>query len=175
VSRAKIILRILWEQHSYATLQITFPTEISKKIRFIREQIPSSQINTEEDEDLDPHVTIFYGLQNEDLELLRGELRSFGPIEYTIPGHLALFRFGEYKVLHLPIESKSLRRLHEKVKRVTGKEPPTFKEYKPHATVAYLKNNSSTKFDVPFQNLSGRADYVDFYTKNDNRFQLSLR
>jgi len=175
---AQRILEMLYEQHSYATVQYTLPDHIADQIRRIRAQIPIDLIDTKEDENLAPHITIFYGLDNGDLELLEEAIGSLEvSLHYKIEGRIEVFKgkANDYKVLVSPIVSVGFEKLHEYIKLATGKEPPTFRKYKPHATIAYVKSRSPEDYKVPFQDISDYVDSVDFCTINDECYSISLR
>lgn len=178
MSRATEILYMLNEQHSFAVVSVKLPDVVADQIRSIKRQIPVEYIDTNEDKNLDPHVTIFYGLSDEDLPFLAEELGSYGkPLHYTIEGRIEVFpgKTDNYKVLVLPVKSNCFSELHQFIRDITGKEPPTFREYKPHATIAYVKSNSPNNYDIPFHEISDVVDNVEFSTANDHCYTIFLR
>lgn len=177
MSRAFEILHLITEQHSYAVVSVMLPDYVADKIQQVKSRIPSNLIDTDEDKDLDPHVTLFYGLSDDDFSdvaFALSELRR--PLQYKIDGKLDVFpgKDNKYKVLILPIISDDFVKVHEYIKLVTGKEPPTFREYKPHVTVAYVKPNSPENYVIPFHEISDYADSVDFSTTDDEYYPISL-
>lgn len=177
MSRAREILQLLIEQHDYAVVSVILPKDVADKIREIKSRIPSRLIDTNEDKDLDPHVTLFYGLSDDDLPNLGRTLSERRrPLNYKINGKFEVFPGADdkYKVLVLPVESKDFVEMHNLIKRVTGKEPPTHREYKPHATVAYVKPNCPEDYEIPFNELLGSTKKVDFSTTNDHYYPISL-
>lgn len=172
------ILRLLMEAHSYAVVSVRLPDSISTHIRDIKSRIPRKYIADEdEDQDLDPHVTLFYGLKDSDYSLLKESLSLYGkPLHYTVKSEFKVFpgKNEAYKVLVLPVESTCFQKVHNIIKNVTGTEPPTFKTYKPHATVAFVKKQSPEDYSIPFDTFTGSTNSVDFYTTQDKCYPIFL-
>lgn len=134
----------------YSSIQVALPKEIADKlIQWGKDNIPNDILSKDEGDggrESYPHVTLKYGIHDEDpeesLNLLVGE-KSF-KIKL---GQISLFESKDkpFDVVKVEIESPELHRLNKKVSdnlEVTD----TFPEYKPHATIAYIKKGTGSKF-----------------------------
>ena len=90
---------------------------------------------------LDPHVTILYGLHNENdyfaVRRMLQEVRSI-PVEL---GEISKFTSEKYDVIKVDILSDVCERLHNKIKE-TCENTQTHDGYKPHLTLAYVTPGS---------------------------------
>jgi 2'-5' RNA ligase len=173
LNKASFIKCLLDEQFKYASLQYTLPPSISSRINALRGKIPEEDFDPEEDID-DPHITIFYGLSDRDMSSVMDGVKDFGPLKYRIKGTPTFFDNPKHDVIVLPVESGCFHRLHTHIGNLTGKEPPTFKEYKPQVTIAYLKKSSNRNGINLSSDINGLADVVDFYGTNDKPHIISL-
>jgi len=85
----------------------------------------------------DPHVTVRYGFHADVTEDdVRAAVAGFGPAELRL-GAVSVFENVDADVVKFTVESADLRRL----RGLTAKLPhtDTHPEYKPHATIAYVK------------------------------------
>jgi 2'-5' RNA ligase len=97
-------------------------------------QSPSGEHGREDS----PHVTVKFGLHTDNQEEVWSLFRGRDTVEVTL-GQITSFVNQDYVVLKIDIESKGLRELNRVISeelRCTDKFP----EYKPHATLAYLKH-----------------------------------
>lgn len=94
--------------------------------------------------EMDPHITILFGLhpevKDEEIEV---DINKIPKPKLNNKG-VSCFKTKEYDVLKFEIESSDL----EKQNKVFKKYPftNTFKEYRAHATIAYLKPNTVDKY-----------------------------
>jgi len=88
--------------------------------------------------DMQPHVTVLYGLHPEVTEeQINALTKGVGDVKITL-GELEAFPAGEDGVpLVIRVESDKLRELRAKLEKLPHTK--TFPEYKPHICVAYLK------------------------------------
>lgn len=97
-----------------------------------------------------PHITVLYGLENEDDYFkIRKSLASFGEVPFTI-GNIGSFRHdtNPYDVIILEIESTKLKQLHTQL-REKYKNQYKYPEYKPHMTLAYVKKGECKDIEGP--------------------------
>ena len=92
----------------------------------------------------DPHVTLIYGLAGTDpapvAELLAGRLYAKGTLQ-----PLDVFHNQDYDVLHIPVSSSCLGRMHWAIRNQLGVEC-SHSDYNPHITVAYLQPGTGKAF-----------------------------
>ena len=90
---------------------------------------------------LDPHVTVFYGLHNEnDYFAVRRMLQGVKNIPVEL-GKVSKFKSEKYDVIKIDILSEECNRLHEKIKDQC-ENTLTHSEYHPHLTLAYVLPDS---------------------------------
>jgi len=86
---------------------------------------------------LDPHITLLYGLHNENdyfaVRRILQEIKSI-PIEL---GEITKFTSPEYDVIKIDIKSDVCNMVHEKIKDQC-ENTQTHDGYKPHLTLAYV-------------------------------------
>jgi 2'-5' RNA ligase len=184
ISRAKELILLIEESdflisevHNYAVIQLMLPPEQAHQILNLRHLFSEDELDKLESEsqDLPPHITIFYGLSNSDLPQLQKELKRFGPLEYKIQPHPKVFKNERHDVLHFPVESEDFRKLHYQIRNLTGKVPPTFKEYRPHCTVLYLKKETPYLHCKLNKSLIGKTNSVTFSDTDDQQHLIELR
>jgi len=166
----------LLESFNYASVQYILPRAIADEIRHIREHLlPQEDLVQKDDATYTPHVTIFYGLSDRDNPVVSAALQGFGALEYTIQGMPGIFDTAKHNVLYLPVVSPQFHRAHMHIRRWTGKEPPTYRDYTPHVTIAYLKKDAPTAYSEPFfGQISGTATEFDFHLTKDIPTRIPL-
>jgi N12 class adenine-specific DNA methylase/broad specificity phosphatase PhoE len=87
------------------------------------------------------HVTVRYGIKGEDTAGVKKFLSQQAPFEATL-GKTEKFKVSEHTEgtapIIAPIEAPELHRLNAELEKHGDFAEPSFKEYKPHATVAYV-------------------------------------
>jgi len=112
----------------------------------------------EKEDDSPPHITLLYigDADSEDEETIHSIAKEV--IENTKPftakfGDYSEFVSDEHRVAHVQIDSKELCNLHEKLKKAMRdggiKVDSTYRIYKPHSTLNYVKPDSSYEGPVP--------------------------
>jgi 2'-5' RNA ligase len=124
------------------------PDDAAKRIREFASSVPDEDVYDDEKgekgrED-DPHVTVLYGLHTSDHDEVRGKLSGFGPIKARL-GRVTAFHNPDCVVLKVAVESQDLIRLNGFVKR-NFEYTDTHPEYKPHATIAYLRHRKDDPY-----------------------------
>jgi 2'-5' RNA ligase len=110
------------------------------------------------------HVTVRYGIHgSSDPEALRGFLRKQAPFEVTL-GPTEAFPVSAHSEgaapIFAPVESPELRRIHGEIEKHGDFEAPSFAEYRPHATVAYVKPSVARKY-TGLRETAGKRFRVD--------------
>ena len=95
------------------------------------------------------HVTVRYGIKNEDVEGVRKYLASLAPFEASL-GKTQKFPPTEHSdgaaVIHAPIESPELQKINAELEKHGEFTEPSFKTYAPHATVAYVRPEAAPRY-----------------------------
>lgn len=135
--------------YDYATTDIALPTDMATFLLNWNElNIPDRVLHVDEDggkgrED-EPHITVKYGLLAKQVPAeLRDIAKATKPFPITL-GKISLFKNDENDVVKLDIESPALHELNQRVSDAVPHED-TYPDYKPHATLAYVKPGSCDK------------------------------
>ena len=109
------------------------------------------------------HVTVRYGIQGEDTAGIEKFLSEQEPFEAHL-GKTDKFPPSEHSdgaaVIVAPIEADELRYLNAELEKHGDFTEPSFEEYKPHATVAYVKPESADKY-VGMDATEGKTFRID--------------
>lgn len=160
------------QKYDYQSTQLDLPKEQAKTISDFANKIPEEELYTEEGDNTygreeNPHVTVLYGLENADTTKLKKVVESFDPIEVETKD-ISIFedKEGRYDVLKVDVEGKALRDLNKKISENFDTPGATFKDYKPHITIAYVKKGMGQKY-IDGKALSGKKIKIDKLSFND--------
>lgn len=137
-NKVTAILKVLAE-HSHGCLYISVPQELSNYIlKEIAPQIDENILDKEKDETLfgvetQTHCTLFYPM-----DICPETLPEFKPFKVTVD-KIDYFDNEDNSVAIIPIESPELQELHKQIAEAFPTIKETWKEYRPHITIAYLK------------------------------------
>lgn len=133
------------QKYSYGCVMLSTPIDNFKNLQ---EPISEEHIyNTEENThglEIDPHVTVLYGLHKEvSLEDIKAAMAGINTVALKISS-LGIFENEEFDVLKLDIESDDLSKLNKSLAKLphTNKYP----EYHPHLTLGYLKPGTGKQY-----------------------------
>ncbi len=168
--------------HDYSSVQVRLPDDIAGEIRSFAAWIPDEEIYTEEGEDYGraeiPHITVRYGIGTDDLSQIAPAFKDIGPITGTI-GTISTFTNSEdYDVIKSSIESPDLEKANKAVGDTVDLPGETFKDYKPHVTIAYVKKGEGQKY-VGMYPFDGRRrkftiDQAEFSTRTGESHFIKL-
>jgi DNA repair protein RadC len=133
-------------KYEFSSTQIELPQKTAAAIKQLAADIPDADLAADGREK-DPHVTIKYGIHDEDPAQIRKLLEGERPITVTF-GETSFFPNGESNsgdVLKADVDSPDLHRLNKKIAGAVA-NTDTHPEYKPHATIAYLKPGLGKKY-----------------------------
>lgn len=139
--------RRVTERRKYASTQVDLPAGVAREVMQLGKSIPDEDLAEDGREDK-PHVTVKYGLHADDVEPVRALLKDEPPIRVTF-GKTSFFPNGESgsgDVLKVDIDSPDLHRLNAKIAAAL-EHTDTHPDYKPHATIAYLKPGLGKKYE----------------------------
>lgn len=160
----------------FASTQVNLPPDVGRDLQAFGAQIPDSDLAEDGREDK-PHITVKFGLHDDDPAAVRALLAGEGPIRARL-GKTSFFPNGESgagDVLKVDIDSPDLHRLNKKIAaaRPTTDTHPT---YVPHATIAYLKPGLGQKY-AGSDALAGREITIDrivFSGKDRSKIEIPL-
>lgn len=118
-------------------------------IEALQDEIPDEDL-AGDGKDIDiPHVTIRYGIQDDDIEGIRAYLASQKPFTAKL-GATDIFPPSKNSdgaaVIMAPVESPDFHRMNAEIEKHGKFTEPSFKEYKPHVTIAYVKPEVAEKY-----------------------------
>lgn len=163
------------EQHEYATTQVVPPIEVQDKVRAARELIDPEDLDPDEGFGDTPHVTLLYGLGDEQQDEAVGILQQAQPLNIRV-ADIDVFEPGDYDVVILRLESDDLQQLHDQLSALPNDNE--WSEYKPHMTVAYVKPGEGAKYrEALDSDLIGKnfvANEVEFSNTTDDKTVVDL-
>jgi 2'-5' RNA ligase len=128
----------------------------------------------------EPHVTVRYGIQSDDLEGIKKYLEALPPFDVQL-GKTEIFPPSKSSdgaaVVNVPVESPTLHQINDEIEKHGSFAEPSFKEYKPHLTVAYVKPEAADKY----KGMDGgagksfRISAVDITDQNGNKTTVQLK
>lgn len=129
--------------YSCAMAELDKGGKVAKSVIEYVKSIPDEDLYVEEDKygrELDPHVTILYGLHSNDLQEIYDSLELEDVIKATL-GKLTFFENDKYNVLKIDVKSEDLKKLN---KKLTDNMEYTsdFPDYHAHMTIAYLNKDA---------------------------------
>ena len=142
--------------------------------------IPKEDLYINEDQGMEgyedmPHVTILYGLHDVKPKKLISLTHGFGPIELKFDKVTKFDTNPEFDVLKIDIDSAKLLYLN---KLISDKMEHTdkFDQYKPHATLAYVKKGTCNHLvnNDFFTSLFDTVDEIYFATKDGDEYFIEL-
>lgn len=155
------------ESHSYSSTQFNLPGELAFQVVCMSGRIDHNDL-AGDGRELNPHITVKYGLHTNDPEEVRKVVQDSAPVAVTF-GKTSVFpaleassqRGGEqYDVIKIEIESQGLRDLNAAISEklhCTDTHP----EYKPHCTIAYVKPGLGEKYAETLNDLQGKVAVFD--------------
>lgn len=155
-------------KHKHGNTQADIPTdsEAGQSIEQARARISNSDLAGDGKDIGGNHVTVRYGINGNDVSGIKAFLEQQAPFEASL-GKTEKFPPSEHSdgaaVIMAPIEAKELHRLNEELGKHGDFVEPSFDEYKPHATIAYVKPEAADRY-VGMNLTDGKKFRVDSVT-----------
>ena len=134
------------EKAKYASTQVELTGAAKRKLLALASKIADADLG-EDGREEEPHVTARYGLHVAEPVAVSEVVRGFGPVRVRL-GRLDAFRGAQsgkdYDVIFATVDSPDLHRLNKALAELPHTD--TWAEYKPHATVAYVKAGLADKY-----------------------------
>jgi len=164
------------EKHEYACLMMDFSDELKAKIlQWNFDHIPDSALVQDAGgRELKPHVTLKYGLLDEDPEKFFPVIPA-KPVTFVLSTVSRFTSSPEYDVLKVEVDSAGLRALNEKISKNFRNED-SHPDYIPHLTLAYVKKGALPELDgnKDFARVADEFTTVLFTNKNNDVFKKHL-
>ncbi len=128
-------------KYSYVGVELT--GEMADYLRSAGVMIPDADL-AKDGRETNPHVTVRYGLHENDGYATHATLTGVGPVSVRFASKLAVFSNKDADVIHVPVRSGGLRRLNGMLAALPHTD--THDGYKPHATIAYVKPGLGAKY-----------------------------
>lgn len=173
---AKDIPKTVTEGRKFSSTQMNLPEGIAKHVRAFAAKIPKEHLAQDGVEDR-PHVTVLYGIHSDKANDTQKALRDQKAVTLHLK-HASIFSNPEHDVLKMDVHSPELHKLNAHLKDHL-QHTETHPEYKPHATIAYLKPGEGKKYVgtvIPGATWKKIAmDHVVFSPKDSEKTDIPLK
>lgn len=164
------------EKHKFSSSESELPAGIAQELVELGKQIPDQDLAADGRED-QPHITVKYGLHSKDVEELRKALEGQGPISVKF-GKTKVFEGvedGTADAIVVEVESPDLHLLNGKISDEM-EHTDTYPDYKPHATIAYVKPGLGKKYaaKLSLEGKEATLSTVTFSSKTGEKTALPL-
>lgn len=168
--------------YEYSSTQLDLPKGASRDVISFGLKIPDNLLKIDPEEDLkgreeNPHITVLYGLDTKDCKEVKKAVGKMEPITVTL-GDISFFsnKDKEYDVLKVDVKSNELKQLNDRLNNRLSSSGATFKDYKPHITIAYMEKGTGRFLDgnpyfngkkitfteLTFSSSDGNCEYIPF-------------
>jgi len=162
--------------YDYSSTQLNLPREAAVGINNLAAQIPDEHL-AENGREENPHITVKYGLHGKPLKQVRALLADEGPITVKMgkTSHFPASESGNGDVVKVDIDSPDLHRLNKKIADALP-NTETHPEYKPHATIAYVKPGMGEKYsgNAALEGHEWTLDHLTFSGKDGKQVDIPL-
>ncbi len=151
-------------KYEHGSTQVNIPdgSEAAKALDTARQRISDSDLAGDGRDVGGNHVTVRYGLDG-DVEKVRQYLEKQAPFEARL-GKTDTFPPSEHSdgaaVIFAPVEAPELHRINKEIAEHGQFVESSFPQYKPHATVAYVKPDRANRY-VGMDVTDGKSFHVD--------------
>ncbi len=125
--------------HKFSSTHVLLPPGLAQQLALLAARVPDSAL-AEDGREHEFHVTVRYGLHTDSADDVRPVLSGSPPANVSL-GAVSAFRGADsgkpYDVLKVNVTSPDLAALNRRLAGLPHTD--TFKDYRPHATIAYVK------------------------------------
>lgn len=161
------------EPHQFSSTQFNLPGELAYQVRQLGSRVNFDDL-AEDGRELNPHITVKYGLHTDDAEDVRRAVDGQPPVAIQF-GPASFFSSDKHDVIKIDIESNGLHDLNALIAGLPHTD--TYPDYKPHLTVAYVKPGLGRYYAERLNDLQGKVAVFDrliFSDKLRNRISIPL-
>jgi hypothetical protein len=164
------------EDKSYCSTQVNLPSEVAEIVRDLESKILPNHLHPTEKQDDAPHITVLYGLQDDDPSGVRELVEGIGSVQASITG-VEVFRpeDKDYDVLIMTVDSPDLCALNQGLARLPHTD--TFPVYRPHSTIVYLVRGAGDGYKTMVTGMEGKVmtfNTLLFSDKNEKKTKIPL-
>lgn len=169
--------------HEYSSTQVNITGSLRARIREAAARIADEDL-ADDGRETEPHITVRYGLETDDLADVQKLLADRPAVRYTL-GAVSIFQVDDqlsqrggarYDVVKIDVDSDGLAELHDLLAELPHVD--THPEYVPHVTLAYVQPGLGQKYlDLAdfSRELSQRADAVVFSDPAGKKTSIPLK
>lgn len=133
----------------YGTVQAELPesSPAALALASVREEIAAEDLACSSPDTGPPHITLRYGIQDEDVSAIKALLMGISPFTVTL-GPISSFPPSATRavaVIIATIDCPELHKLYQRLGSVVDFAEPVH-DYSPHITVAYVKPEAAKKY-----------------------------
>ena len=164
------IVRIAKKSLGWASVRL--PEEVCDAMKRIRDMISEDDLG-EDGKEAHPHITLKYGLTGDDPDEVKMAVAGNRGGRVKM-GKTSLFVKDDCEVLKISVAGHALHALWKALSELDNED--TFKEYVPHATLAYLKPGAGKKYSGlnTIDGMEFTFDSFVFEDASDNKTDIKL-
>lgn len=147
------------EAHEYASTQAVPPQDIVDLVKQAQGAIDQEDLHAD-GFGPPPHVTVLYGIGDEDKNVAVDTMRNAGPMKAKVSG-VDLFQNDDYDVVIFAVDSEDLQGLRQQLDQAIPDNMNSYPDYKPHMTIAYVMPGMGEKYKDMESELIGREFDLD--------------
>lgn len=176
----RLIVAKLGVNYKSSSVQLNLPESLAKEIKaWGRKNIPDSSLIDDEEKSMgredEIHITVLYGLLDEDPEVIKDLLRGKGPIKVTL-GKISSFDTAKnHDVIKIDIHSPDLHQLNYII-RENVSYLSNFPIYKPHTTIAYVRKGSADSLlgSTDISGIEFEVDSLEYSGKSGKKTTIKI-
>lgn len=162
----------------YGWVGLELPDSLQKKIMALHKDVLKDDLG-KDGFDTNPHITVAYGVDSKQNPFsIKGVIQKTKPVKARL-GKVSFFENSDSTVLKFDILSDDLHTLNKSLSDTIDLPGNTFKEYKPHVTIAYLKPGiDKDKYKDLGKELTGtkfEIDAVQYNDAKDHPFEFDMK
>lgn len=158
VGKSSEEVRLALLEHSFSSTQVNVPEPL-------RTELLAFPLDGERE--LDPHVTVKYGLWTQDVSEVAAVIKNQEPIHIVL-GLVNVFTGDDADVVKIDVDSPDLHRLNALLSMMPHTD--TYPDYKPHMTLGYVASGTGQQYagNSQFIGREFTADAIVFSSKDDH-------